>query len=655
MLDPFDILPFRFLRPADREWVREHLHTVHVPLGTRILTQDDEGDDTVWLLLRGEVEVIDRRRGTEHLIGVIDAGHYFGERRALFGMPRAADIVARTDCSAALFPGASLRLLANRTPVFAHAMARLLRDKQGLFAAFERFLSEIEHGAAEGYLVIEKLLKRYRPLCPALHGGASSRELDLDAMSYAVRRLPEGIEHTLALFLTDELPATIPEPDKVFRAVPTASRRRAVYEMLPGKLLVVLRDGRSDLNDLICCLCIFAIESKKLRQRIQAAGGLAILTEQPPILPFNGEELARLEALWPGRVPKVLLDLGSLHEDFAIHLSKRLNNYNVAHGERWTRQVHAATHDLMGMAPEDMPADLPVHIVSSNTHSVGNCLSPWLCEHADTIRAWGETTHPHLCAAPWNDPADLVVALSRPFLEAHPELAAERALADCHEAASFLDDTAYTGIKVQLYDLARLPAGRDPDLPRENSPGLLVNIDYAFGEQAEAILARLIALFGHNIRSIHVLGKAGGLLGRRGDVMVATRFVEQRGDTLIPLPRSDDDIEALRQRLPDRRVHVGPVLTVVGTILQNRSMLQTYRHLFRCVGVEMEGTWYAQQIAEAQVLGLLPPDIDLHFWYYISDLPLEAEHTLTGVLGAHEGIPPLYAITRQVLTRILST
>lgn len=36
----------------------------------------------------------------------------------------------------------------------------------------------------------------------------------------------------------------------------------------------------------------------------------------------------------------------------------------------------------------------------------------------------------------------------------------------------------------------------------------------------------LILLFGTNIRSINVLGKAGAMVGKRGDILLPTHFIK---------------------------------------------------------------------------------------------------------------------------------
>ncbi len=653
MPDPFAALPFRTLDPASRDALREQLVPFRALSGVRVLRQGDTSDDDVFVLTAGTVEVIDPSRGEDRVLGRVGEGHYFGERRALFDQPRAFDIRAVTDVEGVRFSGAALRDMLHRSPPFAWSLARILRDKQGLFMHFERFVTEVSRDAGRGYLVIPRLVPLYRRLRPALHRGAGSSEIDFGALDYAIPRLPDGITTTLSLFLTEELPWLYSAPDQTFEAVPTQARRRTVYRMMPGKLLVLLRAGMSDLLDLVCCLCVLAVEARKLRRRLTDPAMLASCEhDESTALPFTPEELERLERLWPGRVRQRLHEIAVHHEDYTISVYQGLGNYDAAKGERWTRQVADATLELLGVDPTALPDGFDVHLISSNTHSVTNCLSPWLSARADAILAWGAEHEAELHGLPWTDPRDRLVALARPYMKAHPEDEAERKRVDGVGSCT-LEHAAFTGIKVQLFDLSTFgERACEGGLSRHDGPGLLINIDYAFGQQADPIMASMVALFGRNLRSVNVLGKAGGLVGRRGDVVVAERFIHQQQDRVISHP-VHVDVERLRTALPDRQVFVGPVLTVEGTLLQNDVLLQYYRRLAGCVGLEMEGTWYARQLEEAQSLGMMREDVQLRFLYYISDMPLESGHSLAGAMGLMEGIPPLYACTREVLRAVL--
>ena len=50
----------------------------------------------------------------------------------------------------------------------------------------------------------------------------------------------------------------------------------------------------------------------------------------------------------------------------------------------------------------------------------------------------------------------------------------------------------------------------------------------------------------------------------------------------------------------------------------------------------------------------LSADIPIRFLYYVSDLPLDRTAGLSAHLSSIEGIPPLYAITRQIISDIFN-
>lgn len=655
VVDPLDILPFRFLGSESRARLRAALTPVHWGVGTTIIEQGDD-DRAIYLLTQGAVVArnVDR---PESPGSRIEAGHYFGERPALFGTRRAVSIVAAEDSAGFSFDGDDLLALLPLEPAFAHALTFIVRDKHGMFVAMDRFLAEVQLGASRGHLVIAKLLKYYRPLAPALHRGLGRPTLDLGALSYAVRRLPTNVTRTFVWFAADELPDRYVDCQELFEETTAPARRRITFEMVAGKSMLTLRDGLSDLLDMVTCLCIYAVEARKLRRRLRQDQMLmALARNQEGVLEqvLTPQELHALDTLWPGQVARRLLEMSLHHEDITVHTYKRVNNYNSAHAERWIGQIADATRELLGSDPRHLSEDVPVHIISSNTHSVTNCLSPWIPENEQALLAWGQEHEPELFHAEWNDPADRLVALVRPFLEANPDQRAAKTARD-DDVRIQLDETAFTGIRVQLFRMDRL-AGQTLDacLPEGPCDGLIVNIDYAFGQQAEPIIANLVHLFGRRIRSVNVLGKAGGLQGERGDVLIADNFVNQRDDVLLSHP-VQVDADSLAARLPGRRVHRGPILTVLGTVLQNDRLLHYYKHLWGCVGLEMEGSYYCRQLLECRSLQMIPEDVALRFVYYTSDLPLEPHESLSSGMSAWEGIPPLYAITREILAEVFAT
>jgi CRP-like cAMP-binding protein len=653
----FDVVPFRFLDAEARRRLAPHLTEREYAAGEVLFRLGETDDDRVFAVLTGTVELTDPRKNPPGRVGVFDAPHFFGERTSILGIPRSGDAVVIAPARIVAMPGSVMRALVLDNPAFAQAVGSRMRDRQRLFEPFERFLAAIRHESSRGHIVIARLLPIYQDLRPALHRGLAGPGIDFDALSYAVRRLPDNITGTFTLFATDIVPWLYTAADQAFIPMDTAARRRTAYAMMPGKSLIMLRDGLSDLVDLVTCLCMFAVEARKIRKRLRDPRQLVALGSGDEAvvdtLPFSAEEFRRIRKVWPADPIGRLREIAIHHEDFNLHVDRSSNEAVNPHAEGWTRQVAQATRQLLGVEPCDLADDFPVHIVSSNTHSVGNCLSSWLVDRADAIRRWGREHAPDDGA--WANPHDQVMALSRAYFAAHPHEAARRAEVDEGDGVVHLAGAAFTGIDVQLFDLAKMAARPriDPGVARPTAArGLLVNIDYAFGQQAEPIIANLIALFGPHIRSINVLGKAGGLVGARGDVLVASRFVEQ-DDTLQPLPRHVD-VARLRARIPNRGVWEGPVLTVLGTVLQNDLLLRYYQRIWGCIGLEMEGSWFARQAIERRAIGVLRDDVALRFVYYVSDLPLEVGHSLTASMEADEGIPPLYAITRELLTAIFA-
>lgn len=664
-----ELIPFLFLPRAARAALADAATIRTYEAGELVIAQGDTSDRALFVLLSGSVEAEDTAR--DKVLGAIGSGRYFGERAALFETPRATSVRAIEPCTIASIPGDVFIDAVEQNASFAHALGSILRERQGLLSAFDLFLATLSNGVARDLVNFPELVRRYRDLEPALHPECDTAELDFEALNYALRRLPENITSAYTIYLTDAIHEHLDQPLEDFEVRKTPARRRATYEMTPGKIMVLLRDDLSDLIDFTTCLCAWAVEARKLRRRVQGAHALGALADAAAgrrpdddallaEVGFTDHEREHLLMLWPGCAGQRVYETALHHEDYYLKITKQHQGYNHQHAESWTNQIIEGTRALLGVTPGDLiDAERDVHIVSSNTHSVHNCLSPYLRAHRDRIVAWGQEAHPELAGTTWHDADDELYALARHWFQTHPEEVAVRERMDAEAGILRLERTDITGIVVELIDTARI----DPALIDDGvlggaafgeRPDLIVNIDYAFGQQAQGILAILLNLFGHSVRSVNILGKAGALLGARGDLLVADSFVEQTSDVLQLLPGSHScDVGRLAARLPQRALHHGPILTVAGTLLQNRTMLHYYQHIWRCVGLEMEGTYYLRELRKSIDLGITPADVDKRFMYYVSDVPLSPGETLAGALHPAEGIPPLYAITREVLAGVL--
>jgi hypothetical protein len=181
-------------------------------------------------------------------------------------------------------------------------------------------------------------------------------------------------------------------------------------------------------------------------------------------------------------------------------------------------------------------------------------------------------------------------------------------------------------------------------------------MDYAFGMQAFEAMDNLLSpqsddpVVPMNVRSISVMGKAGILTGKKGDIMLATaHIIEGSSDNY----RLENDLEPADFE-SDAAVFKGPMVTVLGTSLQNQDLLRKFQQSWRTVVLEMEGGHYQRAISAAIIKGHVPADTRVRYAYYASDNPLLSGETLAaGPMGA-EGIRPTYMITKVILEKVLA-
>lgn len=649
-----EVAPFKFLNPEAKDLLSASWQSVILPSGRELPSLND-AEPRVWFLESGEL-ILGESRVRPYVL--------FGERHALLQIPPNHRPRALTDCRLWSLSATSLLQWIRQEPVLARELGRMLREDQGIFHPLETFIAEVKRGLLAGNLSIRRLIRLYLSLQPALHSRADSPEIDMGAFSYAVRRLPPNTTSTPAWYLTDELPPALRKANQIFTNMESQARRRGTWQMFPGKNLVIIRNGITDVLDLVSCLCAFSVEARKIRRRLSSPTELALLQKnldndlsRDPLsvlqeLGFSQPEAQSFVQLWGEGVFRRLWELILLHEDIFLATQKQTDIYHGRRTEQWITQILRGAESLLGAKKDDWPDNLEVHLISSNTHSVTNCLSPLVRSLRDEVYDWArDLQHPYL-KVDWRVPEDQFYALLGDYLKRNPQ-AQRRQGSEAEAGILRLNDHTATGIQAQIIDLGKLwDYDWDPlvQKPTQRRPVLIINIDYAFGEQAQEVLRGFIPGFHRFFRGFHVIGKAGSLVGERGDILVPTSFLNQRDDRLFPLPKP----YPFPEDLWGRRVHKGVLLTVEGTLMQNCPMLQFYQNVHQVIGLEMEGYYFSREIEQYCEAAVLPKGIKQNYLYYVSDLPLDTKSSLAKPMEGHEGIPPLYALTRWVLGNILS-
>ncbi len=230
----------------------------------------------------------------------------------------------------------------------------------------------------------------------------------------------------------------------------------------------------------------------------------------------------------------------------------------------------------------------------------------------------------------------------------------------------YLEDRAGTNIHVQIFDTSLLPLDLlspelklDRTLVEEDKPVILV-MDYAFGEQAFELFDELLKPYKTegqakklNLNSISVMGKAGTLVGNKGDLMLPTAHIFEGTADNYPFENEMSRQDFQEAEIP---VHQGALLTVLGTSLQNADVLDYFKSSsWNVIGLEMEGAHLQKAIqAAAKIRKSIDENVILRYVYYASDNPLITGSTLaSGSLG-QTGVKPTYAIALKFLQKILA-
>ena len=306
------------------------------------------------------------------------------------------------------------------------------------------------------------------------------------------------------------------------------------------------------------------------------------------------------------------------------------------YGEQWAT-------DIKRTMAEKNWLERPVHIISANLHSVMNILYG--------MEALADKNFKDLHELATFTAGDKSGESSRMIRQ----YAMENGMLE-------VNDRAGTNLSVQLIDMERINLGNLPFKVKaeEHKPApVILVMDYAFGEQAYECMDELLKPFEvekmsypMQVKSISIMGKAGILEGKKGDLMIPTAHVFEGTADNYPLNNelTKKDFEGV-----SLGVYEGPMITVLGTSLQNRDVLRHFlTSTWNAIGLEMEGAHYQKAIqSAARIRKSISEDVKVLYAYYASDNPLVSGSTLSsGSLGA-EGILPTYLITQKILEKIL--
>jgi hypothetical protein len=550
-------------------------------------------------------------------------------------------------------------------------------------AAIERLYIEMRHifnsgsfkpNGISGKFITEALLT----LSPEIYGSLNDlQKVELNGLIYVIERLPKGIEECRYIKFTSEEGYQ----NTNFGVIIPPKRRRNCYRIDQSQMVIEVTRGRSEIYDVLTHLTFLYHEANKIRGNAfnehghksrewekleQIIAGEIEITEQnqdaaftylSSLLGRTFEETKQMQqrlnenknsnnglfstVYWLGQLA---YEEEFLQRDKEITFTPTLRERIGRHiyGEKWARNIKTALLNAKLF-------DRPVHIISANLHSLMN-----------TIYA-----HPALRNT-FKEPktiSEIALELSKSENEQLNQRVKKYALG--HGMLSLSDESG-TNLSIQIFDTAQLDLediSEEININKEylqQEKPVIVVMDYAFGEQAYETMDELLKPLKTDntqylmpVASISIMGKAGILEGQKGDIMIPTAHVFEGTADNYPF-ENDFKKEDFKNQGID--VYEGPMISVLGTSLQNRDVLDYFKNSsWQAIGLEMEGAHYQKAIqAEVKIRKNIKEDVVLRYAYYASDNPLVTGGTLaSGSLGL-VGVKPTYLITIQILSKIFA-
>ena len=546
-------------------------------------------------------------------------------------------------------------------------------------SAIERLYITMRHLFNRGFykpmgISGETLREALLALRPEIYGSIAEEKVELNGLLYVIERLPIGIEECRYINLTSDEGYS----NSHFKAIVPPKRKRNCYRIDDEQMNVEITRGRSDIYDILTHLTFIFIESHKIKdkvliddegtvsrdwQKLESAvkqtKKLSLVEREKAIshaANVLGRTFAKVQDIYddfatpeaPDRFLHVVYWLGKLAMEEVVDNNKRTITFSPILRERLGHHIYGdiwATR-IKQVLQQNNLLQRPIHIISANMHSVMNSI------FAEPVIGKKYKNAPEFQMF-----EDLSSSSNKELRKKVEDVALQQGMIS-------LPDTSGTNIDVQIFDTAKIDLSKTifASSHLKTEKPVLIVMDYAFGEQAFETIDELLKPYKEekkekiflNVESVSIMGKAGILQGGKGDIMIPSAHVnEGTADNYY----FENELTKEMFEGNDIPVFAGPMITVLGTSLQNRDLLKFFHDsTWQAIGLEMEGAYYQKAIQSAsKIRKSIHPNVKVRYAYYASDNPLETGSTLaSGGLGT-TGVKPTYLITIKILEQIFNT
>jgi len=544
-------------------------------------------------------------------------------------------------------------------------------------AAIERLYITMRHLFNRGFykpmgVSGDTLREALLALRPEIYGSIAEEKVELNGLLYVIERLPVGIEECRYINLTSDEGYS----KSHFKAIIPPKRRRNCYRIDEEQMNVEITRGRSDIYDILTHLTFIFIESHKIKDRVLIDDEGRISRdwqklEQAALQPKKLSQVDKEKAIShaanvlgrtfaevldiydafgtaekPDRFLHVIYWLGKLAIEEVVDNNKRTITFSPILRERLGHHIHGEiwATNIKEVLNQNNLLNRPIHIISANMHSVMN-----------SIFANGVLASKYKGKSEYQIYEDLSASGNKDLRAKVEEFAVKHGMIS-------LPDQSGTNIDVQIFDTDKIDWSKSgfPTAKLTKDKPVIIVMDYAFGEQAYETIDELLKPFKKgknqlflNVESVSIMGKAGILQGGKGDIMIPNAHINEGTADNYPF---ENELTAKMFEGNDIPVFAGPMVTVLGTSLQNKDLLKFFHEsTWGAIGLEMEGAYYQKAIQSAsKIRKSINPDVKVRYAYYASDNPLETGSTLaSGGLGT-TGVKPTYLITIKILEQIFN-
>jgi hypothetical protein len=533
---------------------------------------------------------------------------------------------------------------------------------------------------------IDSFAETHLEMEPALHPQAESKNIDITAFIYAAIRLPDCIYAIKKVLLG--------QSEEVFKGsgiedifhwrevTAGARRRRTVFD---GKgILAFFITSISDIDDIAPSLVVFQTEWNKMNTFLSGS----------PI----GEELAsgKINADEADEALRKCLDISA--EDWrllrkgwgefwnekmkAIAAGRKAIRLTLIKGgfSEYRRVVQQWWTGLARHFEETLIEFRPIYLASSNMYSFSHMITGFATKYRKDILEFAFNLKPEGFERQWaqfqsdddeKGMADLLYYMARDFINSSDEHMKEFKQMEAEAGIMNFTQLECLDLPVQIIDIRKvIPERMDNRLRMKKiealreSRAMIVNIDYPLGFAAYHVFSQ-IAASAKKILGVYILGKAATMSARLGDIMIPNEIYDLHSKNTFYFKNcfSLKDFHDLIRNIAvlDRQ----KALTVRGTFLQNRTMMQDF-HKENFNSVEMEAGPYLCAIYENIFPDRYPVNAvmnlhneaenmyDLGFLYYASDTPYHRRESLLSRSMGISGIESVYACSAATLRKIFT-